>query len=189
VKCENLQKTGSYKPRGGLNRIAQLGADEKRRGVVVMSAGNLAQRVAFATREAGVRCSMVMLETASPAKIHAVRSYGAEVLLHPHPATWFERVEAVRAQLGAILIDAWADAALITGYGSIGAEILEDLPDVEAVVVPVGGGTLISGIAASIKLRRRQVRVVGVGVPAGSAGARLRRGRQAASTRSLAEHR
>ncbi len=127
-----------------------------------MSAGNLAQGVAYAARQAGVRCWVSMLATASAAKIDAVRGYGAEVVLHPDPATWFDGVEALRARHGAVLIDAWADAALIAGYGSIGAEILEDLPDVEAVVVPVGGGTLISGIAAAIKLRRPEVRVVGV---------------------------
>jgi threonine dehydratase len=162
VKCENLQKTGSYKPRGGLNRIAQLGAEEKRRGVIVMSAGNLAQGVAYAARQAGVRCWVVMLETASATKIQAVRDYGAEVVLHPDPRTWFDRVEQLRARHGAIVIDPWADEALIAGYGSIGSEILEDLPDVETVVVPVGGGTLISGIATAIKLRRPTVRVVGV---------------------------
>jgi threonine dehydratase len=162
VKCENLQKTGSYKPRGGLNRIAELGPDEKRRGVIVMSAGNLAQGVAWAARQAGVRCWVSMLATASAAKIHAVRGYGAEVVLHPDPATWFDGVEALRVEHGAIVVDAWADAPLMAGYGSIGSEILEDLPDVEAVVVPVGGGTLISGIATAIKLRRPDVRVVGV---------------------------
>jgi threonine dehydratase len=162
VKCENLQKTGSYKPRGGVNRIGQLDAAEKRRGVLVMSAGNLAQGVAYAARQAGVRCWVSMLATAAAAKIDAVRGYGAEVVLHPDPATWFEGVEALRAEKGALLIDAWADAGLIAGYGSIGAEILEDLPDVEVVVVPVGGGTLVSGIAAAIKLRRPEVRVVGV---------------------------
>ena len=162
VKCENLQKTGSYKPRGGLNRIAQLGAEEKNRGVIVMSAGNLAQGVAYAARQAGVRCWVVMLETASAAKIHAVRGYGAEVVLHPDPGTWFDRVDELRAQHGAVVIDPWADEALVAGYGSIGSEILEDLPDVDAVVVPVGGGTLISGIATAIKLRRPTTRVVGV---------------------------
>ena len=162
VKCENLQKTGSYKPRGGLNRIALLSADERRRGVIVMSAGNLAQGVAYAAREAGVRCWVSMLETASLAKIEAVRGYGAEVVLHGDRETWFDRVEALRVQSGAVLIDPWGDEALVAGYGSIGGEILEDLPDVDVVVVPVGGGTLISGIAASIKLARPAVRVVGV---------------------------
>src|SRR5262249_39383092 len=162
VKCENLQKTGSYKPRGGLNRIAQLGPEDKRRGVIVMSAGNLAQGVAYAARQAGVRCWVSMLETASAAKIHAVRGYGAEVVLHENRETWFDRVEQLRAQSGAVLIDPWGDEALVAGYGSIGGEILEDLPDVEAVVVPVGGGTLISGIATAIKLSRPTVRVVGV---------------------------
>ena len=162
LKCENLQKTGSYKPRGGVNRIAELTAEERRRGVLVMSAGNLAQGVAYAARQAGVPCWVSMLATASAAKIEAVRGYGAEVVLHPDPATWFEGVEALRERHGVVLIDAWADPALPAGYGSIGAEILEDLPDVEVVVVPVGGGTLISGIAAAIKLRRPEVRVVGV---------------------------
>jgi threonine dehydratase len=162
VKCENFQKTGAYKPRGGLNRIAQLSADEKRRGVIVMSAGNLAQGVAYAARQAGVRCWVSMLETASVAKIEAVRGYGAEVVLHGNRDTWFDRVEELRAQSGAVLIDPWGDEALVAGYGSIGGEILEDLPDVDVVVVPVGGGTLISGIATAIKLGRPAVRVVGV---------------------------
>jgi threonine dehydratase len=162
VKCENLQKTGSYKPRGGVNRLAQLDPDEKRRGVIVMSAGNLAQGVAYAACQAGVHCWVSMLATASAAKIEAVRGYGAEVVLHPDPATWFDGVEALRVKHGAVLIDAWADAGLIAGYGTIGGEILEDLPDVDVVVVPVGGGTLISGIAAAIKLARPTARVVGV---------------------------
>ena len=162
VKCENLQKTGSYKPRGGLNLVERLGDAEKRRGVVVMSAGNLAQGVAYAARRAGVRCWVVMLGTASAAKIRATEGYGAEVILHPDPATWFERVEEVRTRHEALLVDPWGDPALIAGYGSIGAEILEDLPDVEVVVVPVGGGTLISGIAVAIKLHRPTVQVVGV---------------------------
>src|SRR5262245_48293247 len=162
VKCENLQKTGSYKPRGGVNRMAQLGPEEKRRGVIVMSAGNLAQGVAYAARQAGVHCWVSMLATSTAAKIEAVRGYGAEVVLHPDPSTWFEGVEALRVKHGAVLIDAWADAGLIAGYGSIGGEILEDLADVETVVVPVGGATLISGIATAIKLARPGVRVVGV---------------------------
>jgi threonine dehydratase len=162
VKCENLQKTGSYKPRGALNRVAQLSGDEKRRGIIVMSAGNLAQGVAYAAKQAGVRCWVSMLATASAAKIAAVRGYGAEIDLHPDPATWFDRVEALRVERGAIVIDAWADEALVAGYGSIGSEILEDLPEVDVVVVPVGGGTLISGIATAIKLSRPTVRVVGV---------------------------
>ena len=167
VKCENLQKTGSYKPRGALVRLAQLDDEEKRRGVVVMSAGNLAQGVAYAARRAGVRCWAVMLETASVTKIHATRGYGAEVILHSEAATWFDRVEELRSRLGAIVIDPWADAALIAGYGSIGSEILEDCPGVGIVVVPVGGGTLISGIAAAIKLSHPEVRVVGVELASG----------------------
>ena len=167
VKCENLQKTGSYKPRGALVRLAQLDDEEKRRGVIVMSAGNLAQGVAYAARRAGVRCWAVMLETASVTKIHATRGYGAEVILHSEAATWFDRVEELRSRLGAIVIDPWADAALIAGYGSIGSEILEDCPGVGIVVVPVGGGTLISGIAAAIKLSHPGVRVVGVELASG----------------------
>ena len=167
VKCENLQKTGSYKPRGALVRLAQLDDKEKRRGVIVMSAGNLAQGVAYAARRAGVRCWAVMLETASVTKIHATRGYGAEVILHSEAATWFDRVEELRSRLGAIVIDPWADAALIAGYGSIGSEILEDCPGVGIVVVPVGGGTLISGIAAAIKLSHPEVRVVGVELASG----------------------
>src|SRR5262249_3435351 len=140
VKCENLQKTGSYKPRGGVNRIAQLSADEKRQGVIVMAAGKLAEGIACAARQAGVACWVSMLETASAAKIQAVRGYGAEVVLHGNRETWFDRIEEVRRETGAVLIDPWADEALVAGYGSIGAEILEDLPDVEAVGVTLRWG-------------------------------------------------
>src|SRR5262249_6269068 len=114
-----------------------------------------------------VRCWVSMLETASAAKIQAVRGYGAEVVLHGNRETWFDRVEALRAQSGAVLIDPWADEALVAGYGSIGADILEDQPGGEEVLVPVGGGTLLSGIATAIKLSRPTVRVVGVECAAG----------------------
>jgi threonine dehydratase len=167
VKCENLQKTGAYKPRGGLNLVAGLDEAQKRRGLVVMSAGNLAQGVAYAAGRAGVLCWVVMLRTASAAKIRATQGYGAEVILHDDPVTWFDRVEEVRARHGALQVDPWGDPALVAGYGSIGGEILEQLPEVETVVVPVGGGTLVSGIAAAIKLHRPAVRVIGVELQSG----------------------
>ncbi len=168
LKCENLQKTGSYKPRGGLNKVAHLSDEEKRRGLVVMSAGNLAQGVAFAARQVGVPCAVVMPSTAPIAKINAVKGYCADVVLHDDPATWFDKVEEVRAQRGAVVVDPWGDPLLLAGYATIGMEIVEDLPDVECVVVPVGGGSLIGGIASAIKLGRPSVRVIGVECASGT---------------------
>ena len=150
LKCENLQKTGAFKVRGALNRLLTLSDEERAAGVVTISAGNHAQAVAWAASAAGVRAVVVMPEHASPAKVEASRGYGAEVVLHGDAKAAFAKAFSL------------ADEEVVAGHGSCALEIMEDLPDVGTVVVPVGGGGLISGIAAAVAAVRPRVDVWGV---------------------------
>ncbi len=163
VKAEHLQVTGSFKPRGMTNKVASLSSDERRRGIVTLSAGNAAQAYAWAGREAGVRATVVMPERAVHSKVDACLGYGAEVVLHGADiGETLARVKELEADRGLVYCHPFDDAAVIAGHGSVGLEILEDLPDVDIVVVGVGGGGLISGIAAAMKERRPAARVYGV---------------------------
>ncbi|MCS7236469.1 MAG: threonine ammonia-lyase, partial [Armatimonadota bacterium] len=163
LKAENLQRTGSFKLRGAFNRIRQLRPQERRLGAVAASAGNHAQGVALAARELGVRATVVMPEGAPLVKVESTRGYGAEVILHGHDyEEAFAHARRLAEQSGAVLVHAFDDPAVIAGQGTVGLEILEQLPEVEAVVVPVGGGGLASGVAVAVKSLRPQVRVVGV---------------------------
>jgi threonine dehydratase len=162
LKAENLQKTGSFKPRGVLNKLRSLSAEEKRRGLITISAGNHAQALAYAAAAEGLRCIVVMPEGASETKIAASRAYGAEVVIHGTMHQAFEKVDELRAARGLTLVHPFDDLLIIAGQGTVGLEILEDLPDVDVVIVPIGGGGLISGIAAAIKQSKPDVRVVGV---------------------------
>jgi len=163
VKLENLQKTGSFKLRGALNKLGQLTPEQRAAGVVAASAGNHAQGVAWAARELGMRALIVMPEGAAASKVAATKAYGAEVLLKGETFDDAAQVAAeAAAEQGLTLIPAFDDEAIIAGQGTIGLEILEQLPDVGTVVVPVGGGGLISGIAIAIKEARPEVRVIGV---------------------------
>jgi threonine dehydratase len=170
VKAEHLQKTGSFKARGMTNRIATLESDERARGVITMSAGNAGQAYAWAGREAGVPVTVVMAAGANPTKVQACRDYGAEVVLEgAHVGEAFAALERIRAERGLTFVHPFEDAAVIAGHGSAGSEILEDLPEVDVVVVGVGGGGLISGVAAALKEQRPSVRVYGIepiGAPA-----------------------
>lgn len=171
-KAECLQRTGSFKVRGALNRVDGLDAAERARGLIGVSAGNHAQALAFAARAAGVRCTVVMPAHASRTKVAASEGYGADVVLHGDVFDAFARMEELRAQHGYTLVHPFADEAVIAGQGTVGLEIVDDLPDVDLVVVPVGGGGLLSGVAAAIKARRPEARVIGVepaGAPAVSA--------------------
>jgi threonine dehydratase len=170
LKAESLQRTGSYKIRGPLNKFARLSDDEKRAGVICSSAGNHAQGVALAAKLHGIRAVVVMAENATPAKIEATRGYGAEVVLHG--TIWDEAneraLELVEAE-GLTYIHPFDDLELIAGQGTLGLEIHDDLPEVHTVVVPIGGGGLISGVASALKSLSPDVRVVGVessGAPA-----------------------
>jgi threonine dehydratase len=161
-KAEALQKTGSFKVRGVFNRIAQMSEAERSRGLITISAGNHAQAVAYAACVEGVRATVVMPAHASPAKVEASRAYGADVVLHGDVFAAFARMQELLDEHGYTLLHPFDDEAVIAGHGSAGLEILEDLPDVDVVIVPIGGGGLISGIAAAIKLQRPLVRIIGV---------------------------
>lgn len=176
LKCENLQKTGAFKVRGALHRLLRLTDEERGRGVVTISAGNHAQAVAWAGRAAGVKAVVVMPEKASPAKVEASRGYGAEVVLHGDAKAAFARAFGLADERGLRFVHPFDDEEVVAGHGSCALEILEDLPDVGTVVVPVGGGGLVSGIAAAVAAVRPGVAVWGV-EPEGAA----------AMARSLAE--
>src|SRR5581483_5065850 len=158
--AELFQRTGSFKPRGALNRISHLTEDERRRGVIGISAGNHAQAVAFAAAEAGTDALVVMWKTASEQKIAATRGYGAEVDLEASgPAEAFERLHELIEQTGRTLVHPFDDPLVIAGAGTVGLEIEEDAPDADAVLVGVGGGGLVSGIQTAIGHRTRVVAV------------------------------
>ena len=162
-KAENLQPTGAFKLRGAYNKISSLSPEERERGVVAHSSGNHAQAVAYAARSLGVRAVIVMPRGAARVKLEATTAFGAEVVLVGDDST--ERVlraEELAAKHGYVPVPPYDDETLIAGQGTVGLEILEDLPDVEAVLVPVSGGGLISGVAAALKSSRPGVRVIGV---------------------------
>jgi len=162
LKCENLQKTGAFKVRGALHRLLRLDDEERARGVVTISAGNHAQAVAWAAAAAGTRTVVVMPEHASPAKVDASRGYGADVVLHGTASQAFARAFEIAEERGMRFIHPFDDEEVVAGHGSCALEILEDLPDVGTVVVPVGGGGLVSGIAAATACVRPGVAVWGV---------------------------
>jgi len=178
LKLENFQRTGAFKIRGATNRIATLTAAEREAGVVTASAGNHAQGVALAASRAGVDAKIVMPEHAPIAKVKATRSYGGTVVLHG--ADYSEaasRAHELEREEGRTYLHAFDDEDVMAGQGTIGLEILEDCPELETVVVPIGGGGLVSGIAVAIKSRRPSVRVIGVQAEgAASAAASLERG-------------
>jgi threonine dehydratase len=159
LKAELFQRTGSFKPRGVLNKLRSLSEDERARGVIGVSAGNHAQALAYCARLEGLDALLVMWKTASPAKIEATRGYGAEVDLEAAgPETVFERLEELRIETGRTFVHPFDDQFVIAGQGTVGLEIGEDVPDVDVVVVPVGGGGLIAGIATALP----DARIVGV---------------------------
>lgn len=163
LKAEHLQKTGSFKPRGMIAKVAALTAAERRAGIITLSAGNAGQAYAWAGREAGVPVVVVMPAGAVRSKVEACLGYGAEVVLHGDDVgETFARMEAIRAERGLVFAHPFDDPDVIAGHGSAGLEILEDLPEVDVVVVGVGGGGLVSGVAAALKERRPGVHVYGV---------------------------
>lgn len=173
LKCEALQKTGSFKPRGVLNRLADLDADGRERGVIGVSAGNHAQALAWGAAAAGVRCTVVMPATAARSKVEASRGYGAEVVLHGATAgEAFARANELAAERGSVFVHPFDDELVMAGAGTVGLEIAEQVPDADVVVVPVGGGGLIGGIAVAIRALLPSARIVGV-EPTGAAAMRL----------------
>ena len=167
LKCENLQRTGSYKIRGAYNRLSLLTDEEKARGVVAASAGNHAQGVAYAARQLGIKATIFMPVGVPLPKLQATKDYGADVVLRGHTVDEPLRAAADFARTtGAVFIHPFDHEDIIAGQGTLGLEIYEQQPDVDTVVVPIGGGGLISGVASAIKQRAaidgRTVRVIGV---------------------------
>jgi threonine dehydratase len=160
LKAELFQKTGSFKPRGVLTKLASLTAEERERGVIAISAGNHAQGVAWAAAREGLDALLVMWRGASEAKLAATRGYGAAVDLEAGtPAEAFERLDVLLEETGRTLIHPFDDPFTLAGQGTVGLEILEQVPDVDTIVVPIGGGGLIAGIATAAEGRAR---VIGV---------------------------
>ena len=167
LKCENLQRTGSYKIRGAYNRLSQLTPEERSRGVVAASAGNHAQGVALAARELGIKATIFMPIGVALPKLSATRDYGADVVLRGH--IFDETATAARAfaaETNAVFIPPFDHLDIVTGQGTLGLEILDEVPDADTIVIPIGGGGLIAGVASAAKQRAavegRSIRIIGV---------------------------
>lgn len=172
LKCENFQKTGSFKARGALNKVSQLDDETRKRGVITFSAGNHAQSLAWASRAAGVDAMVVMPAAASQTKVDASRGYGAEVVLHG--ANGLEALEMARRlerERGLTFVHPFDDELVAAGQGTAALELLEQAPDVDTVVVPIGGGGLIAGMLVALKESKPSIRVYGV-EPRGAAAMR-----------------
>ncbi len=163
LKCEFQQKTGSFKIRGAYFKIKSLTDEEKKKGVVSASAGNHAQGVAFASSLEKIQCTIVMPKNASPAKVSATKGYGATVILegNNYDEAWL-KAKKIAEETGANIVHAFDDPQVIAAQGVIGLEILEDLPDVDEIYVPIGGGGLAAGILLAIKTKNPKIKVIGV---------------------------
>lgn len=162
LKAENLQRTGAFKARGALNAILRLTPEQRERGVITLSAGNHGQGLAYAAQLAGVRCVVFMPEHAVPTKVAAVKGYGAEAYFAPSMETVLSYMEEFRDAHGLHYVHPFGDPDIIAGQGTVGIEIVEDCPDVETIVVCVGGGGLLAGIAVAAKSLNPHIRVIGV---------------------------
>jgi threonine dehydratase len=179
LKAESLQPIGSFKLRGAFNAIAQLSEAQRQRGVITYSSGNHGQGVAYAARAFGIPAIIVMPSNAPEIKRQATTALGAQIVdVGPASSERRERAEALAAEHGYAIIPPYDDAAIIAGQGTCGLEILADCPEVDLVLAPVGGGGLLSGVAAAIRQQRPECRVVGVEPElAGDAAASLRQGK------------
>ena len=163
LKLENLQPIGAFKLRGAYNKIASLSPEERARGVIAYSSGNHAQGVAYAARALHTKAVIVMPENAPAIKLEATAGLGAEIVkVGPGSTERQRKAEELAAQHGYMIVPPYNDEKIIAGQGTMGLEILEDVPGVETVLVPVGGGGMISGVAAAVKLSRPSVKVIGV---------------------------
>jgi threonine dehydratase len=169
LKCENLQKTGAFKVRGALHRLLRLDDEQRARGVATISAGNHAQAVAWAATAAGMKSLVVMPENASPTKVRASREYGAEVVLHGDAKVAFAKAFELSEERGMTFVHPFDDEEVVAGHGSCGLEIVDQVPSVHTIVVPVGGGGLSSAIATSVAVAKPGVAVWGV-EPEGAPG-------------------
>ena len=162
LKCENLQRTGSFKVRGALHKMRSLAPEERTRGVITISAGNHAQAVAWAASALGIASTVVMPEAASPTKVRASRGYGAEVILHGDPGQAFARAFELAKERDLVFVHPFDDPYVVEGQASCMLEVLEDLPDAATVLVPIGGGGLVSGVAAAVAATGADVAIWGV---------------------------
>ena len=163
LKPENLQRTGSFKIRGAYNKIAKLSAEEQAAGVIASSAGNHAQGVALAATEGDIKSTIVMPEQAPIAKVTATKNYGAEVILHGQVYDdAYQKAKEIQEQTGATFIHPFNDLDIMAGQGTIALEIIEELPETDIILVPIGGGGLISGIATAVKELKAEVKIIGV---------------------------
>jgi len=163
LKLENLQPIGAFKLRGAYNKLSTLSQDDRRRGVVSYSSGNHGQGVAYAARALGMKAVIVMPRNAPQNKLEATASLGAEVVtVGPGSEERRLRAEELAAEYGYVIVPPYNDEKIIAGQGTVGLEILEDLPEVETVLAPVGGGGLISGISAALKLSNPGVKIIGI---------------------------
>ena len=162
LKLENLQPINAYKLRGAANAVAMLAQADRQRGVWTISAGNAGQGVAYAARAAGVPCTVVVVETAPKSKLERMKALGATLIPVPYDIAWKALDERSFPGVGGTFIHPFDDDAFIAGHGTMGLEILEDAPDVAAVIASIGGGGLITGVASAIKALRGEVKVFGV---------------------------
>jgi len=163
VKHENMQPTGSFKERGAVNKLDALTHDERRRGVIAMSAGNHAQAVAYHAKRLGIPATIVMPERTPLVKAENTRAHGARVILFGESlADSAERAQAIAGEESLVFVHPYDDAAVMAGQGTVGLEMLEDAPDIDQIVVPIGGGGLISGIATAVKALKPSVEIIGV---------------------------
>jgi threonine dehydratase len=162
LKAENLQRTGSFKPRGAVYAISRLSPEQRARGIVTLSAGNAAQGIAYAAARVGAKVTVAMPESAPRTKIDATRGYGAEIVFAPDMTGLLALVGELQTKTGAYFLHPYDDPNMIAGHGTLALEVLEDLPDAELFVVGVSGGGLIAGIATVVAAKRPNARVVGV---------------------------
>src|SRR4051794_40194222 len=162
LKLENLQRTGSFKARGALNAVLELTPEQKARGVVTFSAGNHGQGLAFAATQAGVKCTVFMAENAVQTKVEAIRNYGADIQFGPNIADAFQKMETFQKERNAVFISPFAAKEIIAGQATVALEILEDNPEVEEIVLGMGGGGLVSGVSFGAKAHTPNTRITGV---------------------------
>jgi threonine dehydratase len=169
LKAENLQKTGSFKPRGAFNKVRHMTRAEARRGIITASAGNMGQAVAYVAAHERIPGVVVMPEKANSSKVAAVKEYGAEAIQHGE--LWddaFAHSQALALERGLVYVHPFKDRYVLAGQGTLALEVLEDVPDLNAIVIPIGGGGLMAGMAMAIRLKKPEVRIIGV-EPSGSA--------------------
>ena len=162
IKLENLQPINAYKLRGAANAVAMLSDADRRRGVWTISAGNAGQGVAYAARAAGVPCTVVVVETAPQSKLERMKSLGAKLIAVPYDIAWKALDERSFSGVDGTFIHPFDDDNFIAGHGTLGLEILEDAPDVAAVIASIGGGGLITGVASAFKALRPEIKIFGV---------------------------